>query len=527
MRSSIKSERLRIGGMSCAACKDKIERKLRNTAGVNSAQVNFNTASVDISYDPAIVSHKDIEQVIEKLGYQVLSAGQWPSLGRTALLLAIIMGIYLLLQHYGLLNLLVPGQLADGSMSYGMLFVIGLITSVHCVAMCGGINLSQCIPKGEGDGNARAAFAPAFFYNLGRVISYTVIGFLLGLVGMLFGGSGTGLSVFAQGLLKLFAGALMVIMGINMLGLFPQLRKFQPRLPKFLAQRINADKARSNSALLVGLLNGLMPCGPLQSMQIIALASGNPFTGAISMLLFSLGTVPLMLGLGSLVTALGRKFTRQMMIIGAILVAVLGLAMLEQGGSLSGLLPPNVLLTVILGLCAIGLVSRLPFRKPSLKRAAMATLALVAIIAILPIGTGLSKGSATQAGSPAPADSAQASGEAQVIMTNLRPGRYPNITVQAGVPVKWILHAPEGSINGCNYMFNIREYGIEGYTLEPGDNVIEFTPTETGKFYYSCWMGMIRASITVTESETDASPSEEPQYPALETESAPLPPCCT
>lgn len=53
-----------------------------------------------------------------------------------------------------------------------------------------------------------------------------------------------------------------------------------------------------------------MPCGPLQSMQIVALASGNIFTGAFSMFCFSLGTVPLMLGFGSVVSALGKHFTR-------------------------------------------------------------------------------------------------------------------------------------------------------------------------------------------------------------------------
>ena len=55
-----------------------------------------------------------------------------------------------------------------------------------------------------------------------------------------------------------------------------------------------------------------MPCGPLQSMQIVALACQNPFSGALSMFLFSLGTVPLMLGLGSLVSILGKRFAKKM-----------------------------------------------------------------------------------------------------------------------------------------------------------------------------------------------------------------------
>jgi sulfite exporter TauE/SafE len=85
---------------------------------------------------------------------------------------------------------LVPGQLADTKTGYGMLFVMGLITSIHCVAMCGGINLSQSIPRGESEGGSArpAMFRATFLYNAGRVISYTVVGFVLGLIGMAIGG---------------------------------------------------------------------------------------------------------------------------------------------------------------------------------------------------------------------------------------------------------------------------------------------------------------------------------------------------
>ena len=78
--------------------------------------------------------------------------------------------------------------------------------------------------------------------------------------------------------------------------------------------------------------------------------------------------------------------------------------------------------------------------------------------------------------------------------------RYPNITVQAGVPVKWIIEAPKGSINGCNYKMLIREYGVE-HTFSEGENVIEFVPTKSGTISYTCWMGMIRGNIFVTDQK--------------------------
>jgi plastocyanin domain-containing protein len=84
----------------------------------------------------------------------------------------------------------------------------------------------------------------------------------------------------------------------------------------------------------------------------------------------------------------------------------------------------------------------------------------------------------------------------QLVNSTLAGGRYPAIIVQAGIPVKWTINAPQGSINGCNNRMIIREYGIQ-HSFKTGDNVIEFTPEKTGKIPYSCWMGMIRSSITV------------------------------
>lgn len=102
-------------------------------------------------------------------------------------------------------------------------------------------------------------------------------------------------------------------------------------------QKREPEKGRKQSAICDRSVNGMMPCGPLQSMQIVALASANPFAGALSMLAFSLGTVPLMLGLGSFVAMLGKRLSAKVMETGAVLVVVLGLAMLSQGGNLSGL----------------------------------------------------------------------------------------------------------------------------------------------------------------------------------------------
>ena len=525
---------LRIGGMSCTACQEKVQRKLRRSRGVTSASVDFAKGVADVTFNPASTSVEALCQAIEKIGYQASAlsdaaahrmhtAGEKPPVGRVVAVMAIIIVAFIVLQQFGVLNLLVPSQLADTSMGYGMLFVVGLLTSVHCVAMCGGINISQCLvhegaePADTGDRASSglrsrfAAYVPAALYNLGRVVSYTVIGFVLGLAGMIAGGSGAGLSPVLQGVLKIVAGMLMVVMGVNMLGLFPALRRFAPRLPAGLSERLGVGRLRGRGPLVVGLLNGLMPCGPMQSMQIVALASGSPLVGAASMLLFSLGTVPLMLGLGSLVAALGRRFVHQVMRVGSVLVVVLGLAMLSQGVSLSGALTQGTFVALVVCAAVLGIVASVPFRSAT---ASTLTVGATACVGLLLVGTmdlwkapAPSAVSATRGalseGAPTPLASGGAGGATslsddgtQLVSNTLQLGRYPNITVEAGQPVRWTISAPAGSLNACNSRVIIRDFGIQ-QALQSGDNVIEFTPTERGTISYSCWMGMVRGTITV------------------------------
>lgn len=480
--------------MTCINCQNKIEKTLSDLSGVQHVSVSYKTGIAFFTYDSEKISLQTIEREIKKLDYEVLSDSERPDLSRVISLLAIIIALYVLLQQLGLLNLLVPSQLANSGMGYGMLFAAGLLTSVHCIAMCGGINLSQCLPQSTG-GNAtkKATFLPSVLYNLGRVLSYTVIGGVLGLAGMLLGGgSGTGIPVLAQGILKLIAGVIMVVMGVSMLGIFPWMRRLNISMPGFLSKKNSIKKSTERRPFVVGLLNGLMPCGPLQSMQILALASGNPLTGALSMLLFGLGTIPLMLGLGSIVSALGRKFAHAVMNIGAVLVAVLGLSMLSQGGSLSGMLLPDRLLYLVTGLAVIGIAAGIPITG-KFHRIVCIVASCAAVLTAGVAWRHLSRGTTVSNNS-----TVQVVDGVQMVDSTLAPGQYPTIMVQAGMPVKWTIHAPEGSINGCNYRVIIGRYGIE-YAFEAGDNVIEFTPTEAETVSYTCWMGMIHGNIIVTK----------------------------
>ena len=467
--------------MTCINCKKAIENGLGNITGVESVSVNYKTGKCEITIDTGLIGWKDIFNAIENLGYTV-GNNKKTDLINIVSIVVIIVSLYYFLEQTGLLNLLNFEKVADRTMGFGMLFVIGLMTSVHCIAMCGGINVSQCLSE-----NKKFSGLYPVMYNLGRVVSYTVIGFVLGFAGMLFGtGENLGVSSIIQGLIKSFAGIYMVIMGVNMLGFVPKIKRLTFNLPNFIGK----FRVKNSQPFVVGLLNGFMPCGPLQSIQLVALATGNPFTGGLSMFAFSLGTVPLMLGLGSLVSVLGKRFTDRMMTVGAVLVTVMGLAMVSQGASLTGMIKSENLMVIVVMLAFMCIVENINFNKRQVKT--------VSLMIILFIGIFTSRFMAINYVSENDESSYHMENGVQVVESQLASGKYPSIKVKKDVPVRWIINAPDGSINGCNYKIYINSYGIE-HTFQKGENIIEFTPTKSGNIGYSCWMGMIKGNINVVE----------------------------
>ena len=481
----MKHEKLYISGMTCINCQTRIASALKDRSGITEVSVSYETGTAEFFYDPEMVSLDQIITMIGDLGYEASAqnTSKKKIIQRAVREFAIIAVLFFLLQRCGILNRLVPNSLADSEMGYGLLLVIGLITSVHCIAMCGGINLSQTLQKDTSTEISKAMFRNTLEYNIGRVVSYTVIGGVLGAVGALAGiGSSLQTSTLFQGILKLFAGIIMVVMGVNMLGIFPGLRRLAIHIPNFNKNTKQKSGRKPRTPFFIGLCNGLMPCGPLQSMQVVALASGNPMAGALSMFCFSLGTVPLMLGFGSAVSMLGKRFTRQVLKVGAILVVVMGLSMMVQGGNLSGL---NGKVTGTLmaentdtKVEADGNNSGSTTENETISKGTADT----------------EKATDTTTAS---ADTSINTDEIQYITSTLQPGRsYPDITVKAGEPVKWTVEAPDGSVNGCNYKIIQQDMGIE-YAFDEGENVIEFTPEKAGTYTYTCWMGMITGKIYV------------------------------
>ena len=456
MEQKIIRKVLHIEGMTCTSCETRIENALKKLDGVVEAKGIYSSSNVYVTYDISMLGLDLIIEAIEKMDYKVkniplneenrnaivlndVSAGNAQNKQNTGQMIGIaiiIFAVYTIIDNTVGFNFIPQ---IDQSMGYGILFVIGLLTSLHCIAMCGGINMSVCIryKTEDGSGSKLAKLKPSALYNLGRVISYTVIGGIVGALGSVISFSGT-----AKGIVAVFSGVFMVVMGLNMLNIFPWLRKINPRLPKFLGKKVH-NNAGKKGPLIIGLLNGLMPCGPLQAMQLYALGTGSFAAGAISMFLFSIGTIPLMFGFGAVSSLLSSKFTHRMLKVSAVLVIILGVIMLNRGLNLSG----------------FGIVS----------------------------AAAISKGS----GSIAKVD-----GEVQYVTTKLESGRYSPIVVQKGIPVKWTIKVEKGDLNGCNNPVTIPEYNFQ-IKLVQGDNIIEFTPKEEGNIIYTCWMGMISSNIKV------------------------------
>lgn len=451
----------KISGMTCVNCQNKIERELKNIKGIISVNVNYSSGTGNITFDSSAIRFAYIEKLVENLGYTIInpeksnrkSVKEENSITQILGAGLVIFALYTVMNRLGVINIFNSFPEAKSGMGYGVLFAIGLLTSVHCIAMCGGINLSQsisnrqsisCQNESASDNKIFSKFRPGILYNSGRVVSYTIIGGLVGALGSVFSISGAG-----KGLVAIVAGIFMVIMGLNMLNIFPSLRRLNPRMPKIFAVKINEQK-KGNRPFYVGILNGLMPCGPLQAMQLYALSTGDPIKGAFAMLAFSLGTVPMMFGLGALSSILTKKFTGRMMTASAVLVVILGVFMFNNGISLSG---------YQLTIPSIG------FSKSDAQESEVAAEMIEGI---------------------------------QVVTTRLTTSGYEPINIKAGVPVRWTIKAEVSDITGCNNTIVIPAYNIQK-TLEPGENIIEFIPTESGTVPYSCWMGMIRSHITITE----------------------------
>lgn len=351
----------------------------------------------------------------------------------------VIVGILFGLNQFDLL----PQRLTiSDEMSYGLVFAIGLVASVSsCMAVAGGLLVAVAAKYNEMSGNLTSLqrLKPTLYFNAGRVVSYTLLG---GAIGAL--GAALTLSPEVNGILTIAASTVMILLGLQMLRLFPALTRFMPTMPKTLSHRIHdlAERDTKGGAFLLGAATFFLPCGFTQALQLYVLAKGSFVTGALTMLAFSVGTLPALLSLSAVSSFATGGFQRRFLTFAGAAVIVLGIANIQYG---------TVLASGDLGLASIAETA-----KP-----------------------------ATATGISTP------TGAKQIAVMRVSGYEYsPNrFTVTQGIPVEWRIDGRDAA--GCGRIVIAPGLGVRKYLSSDSTTIIAFTPQKTGEFGFNCGMGMM------------------------------------
>ena len=227
----------------------------------------------------------------------------------------------------------------------GLMFMLGLVSSLHCVQMCGPIVLSYSVAVSELTKNSAAHSAvPSLLrnhlaYNAGRILTYAALGALAGIAGGTLGLLGR-LAGFTH-TIAVASGALMIIAGITMLGVIPasvrgsNLLRIASAFLRRVGRLISA--AGAGNRFLLGLALGFLPCGLIYAALLKAMATGSALAGACSMLAFGFGTAGALLALGVLSSAIRMRVNRWGSQLAAAGVTLMGVLLVWRG-SMAGML---------------------------------------------------------------------------------------------------------------------------------------------------------------------------------------------
>ena len=198
-------------------------------------------------------------------------------------------------------------------------FLMGLIGSGHCIAMCGGIASSLQLAS-----NKRQTWLYSLAYNSGRALSYMLAGALVAGISSQFATQNSAFALF----LSFLAGVFMLLVGVYIMRLAATLQWLEKLGKTLIWQhliKLNKYLMPIDSplkALGYGALWGLLPCGLVYSALTWAMTSGTAINGALVMLAFALGTFPAMITLGvsaqKLNTLFNHPWTR--IILGSVII---------------------------------------------------------------------------------------------------------------------------------------------------------------------------------------------------------------
>lgn len=450
--------------MTCGSCELLLERKLKSVPGVAHVSVHHRKGTAVITaWSHALPSFEKLESVIRESGYRIVSEEEtvtvrqdctlreepespeqqkWLEIGGA---FVIIFAIYKILSAYDLVSL---APSTAGALTLGGTLVIGLVAGMSsCLAVTGGLLLAMAAKHNEVHGGRTPMhrLRPLLQFNAGRLASYFLLG---GVVGWL--GQSITLSTQMTGFMSVVVALVMLYLALSILKIVPK-GSMPIRPPKALSHWIAnlSENDHPAAPFALGALTFFLPCGFTQSLQLVALASGNFVTGALTMFTFALGTLPALLGISFISANASGSFSRLFMRFAGTLVFLLALFNLQSGLALVGIEIPRVF-SVVSG--------------------------------------------------PAPANgggsvASVVNGVQEVSMAVTGYGYQPSeLTIRSGVPVRF--HVDGTNAGGCTRGFVIPSLGIQK-VLAAGDNVFEFTPQSPGRIPFSCSMGMVRGAFTV------------------------------
>ncbi len=451
--------------MHCRSCELLIEDELTQVSGVTNVEVSEQKACA-VLYSHNHLKTSEIEHAVTRAGYAIGFNEKKPWLSTntddyTDIVYALIalFALYFTANALGLTKLFSTNTSHPSSLL--TVFAIGLTAGLStCMALIGGLvlGISASFSKKNLHASSLEKFTPHLFFSAGRIASYIVLGGIIGLAGSVFQLSG-----FSLGLMTLAVALVMLTLGLQLTNISPRLASLKCTLPSGIArmlgikEKANREYSHKNSALL-GATTFFLPCGFTQAMQLYAISSGSFVSGAAIMGVFALGTTPGLLGIGGLTSLLKGVFAKKFFKFSGVVVIGLSLFNANNGLNLLGWNPIPTNANVL----------------------------------------------AASTDTTVPQE-----GNIQIVrMTQNAYGYEPSsFTITKGVPVKWIITSTDP--NSCASSILSSKISVR-QNLRQGENVIEFTPKETGAIPFSCMMGMYRGSFTVVEETGSTQPSAYP-----------------
>lgn len=447
--TELKKENYHISGMHCRSCEILVEDNLSRVAGVKKVNVNYKKGVAEIFYDQRPV-HAEIEKAVRNAGYGLGVNKKRPFFSSNPMVYfelffaaGILAVVVMWLKIFGILDLNFQFSSAP---SFLAVTLIGLAAGVStCMALIGGLVLGISSRHAELHPEATASqkFRPHLFFNLGRLISYAVLGGAIGLIGSVFR-----LSSSMLGSLIIFAGIIMFFLGLKMMEVFPRMDGGGLLMSKGIARLLGINREvkeySHKGALWTGALTFFLPCGFTQAVQVYAISTGSLTRGSLIMFLFALGTMPGLLGIGGLTSVVKGWFARYFFKFVALVLLTLAVWNISNGYNLTG-------------------ITFAGFGQNNAKEQKLSGEIV--------------------------------NGEQVIEITQSRSGYSPrNITVKKNIPVKLLVNAT--NLYVCTAAFVIPKLNIRTDFVE-SVNEVKFTPTETGRIKFSCSMGMYTGIINV------------------------------